>query len=142
MEDQLISYETAILAKEKGFDLRTKDNFYDLAGEFQMQYGSGKYHDDELGEEWQEEKLACKSKGYHRTIKAEYKRPTQSLLQRWLRDEHEILVNPIHSYTRGLHLTYVVSVQCVKQHYLGDFIHDISYENVLEKGLLEALKLI
>jgi len=92
MEDQLISYEIAKLAKDKGFDLKTKDSFYDLSGEFQIQYGSGKYHDDKLGKEWQEEKLACESEGYNRTVKAEYKRPTQSLLQCWLRDNHNICI--------------------------------------------------
>ena len=91
MNETLINFETAKLAKEKGFTVNCLNKFYDLAGEMQMQYGSGKYWMDEEGEEWQPEILGCTHTGIgKRTITNTYVIPALSLLQRWLRVVHNI----------------------------------------------------
>lgn len=64
MKDELIKYETAVIAKEKGFDWNTSSH-YNLAGLEFMDDMKNTEHDV-----------------------FEYSAPTQSLLQRWLREEH------------------------------------------------------
>jgi hypothetical protein len=129
MKDQLISYETAIIAKEKGFDIPI------------MQ--SGQVYCTELKEimtivdsnairNWNDSKFTniCSA-------------PTQSLLQKWLREEHDIhlMIEPIFSeLTRSIR---EFNVSC----YINGREIDIDYnfkfyEQALEAGLLKALKLI
>ena len=67
MEEQLISFETAKLAKEKGFTYAYE--FYDKEGnivDFGIVGGWTDCHDEN------------------------YAAPTQSLLQKWLREKHDI----------------------------------------------------
>jgi len=117
MEDTLISFNTAILAKEKGFNIRC-DNKYDSEGNIlTITYSSA----------------------YPELIKA----PTQSLLQRWLREVHDIHVNPSHSYTKGgKDLGYSLSIESNSYKYLGKYLYDYTYEEILEQGLFEALSII
>ena len=70
MTDELIQFETAKLAKEKGFDLmhECKDGFHPDTGEVL----SPTFWDYVLGD------------------KRLVGRPTQSLLQKWLREVHEL----------------------------------------------------
>lgn len=133
MRDQLISIETAKLAKEKGFNeqcdyawfnapiighkkrltkiKRTRNSYYT------EQYKVHKEH-LELKYVW----LAC----------------TQSLLQKWLRDEHQIIV------------TIMFELDCYEvlidnKFHTGSFgVGDTfeTYEEALEFGLVSALSLI
>lgn len=121
MTEQIVTYEVALLAKEKGFD------FYDTGGYYHINegYSSGYAFCYSDVNEQTEGCLLC---------------PTQSILQKWLRDVHDI------------------HVWCEKQHKdvpnkygyrLGpDLEHsaftynDWSYEEALEEGLVEALNLI
>jgi hypothetical protein len=81
MDEHKITFETAKLAKEKGFD-EIVYNAYNLNGEF------GNFYDivgecpfsDNYGPE------------YIDYDKLRYAAPTQSLLQRWLREKHNIHV--------------------------------------------------
>ena len=66
MKEQLVSFETAKLAKEKGFDIFTDYSFYSDGKETVSEYGC-------------EDILIF--------------RPTQSLLQKWLRENYKIYVN-------------------------------------------------
>tara|TARA_R110001606_G_scaffold391495_1_gene559642 strand:+ start:65 stop:349 length:285 start_codon:yes stop_codon:yes gene_type:complete len=93
MKEQLITFETAKLAKEKGFELN----------------------------------------GYTNDIEA----PTQSLLQKWLREEHEIhlTVTSISQESWQCHITKIGD--SLGKKYFEDFYN---YEEALEKGLMEALK--
>lgn len=111
MRDELITFETAKLAKEKGYDL----------------VGNGLY-----------------------------KRATQSLLQRWLREVHNCHVEIIwYSPENGSYVTKENIKYYVEINYYGkDFNLPLgeeadykeynfdTYEKALEKGLQEALKLI
>jgi len=67
--------------------------------------------------------------------------PTQSILQKWLREEHNLEVNAYGvRYTGDISVTYYTySVNGVTQ--LRAYKCD-TYENALEAGLLEALKSI
>ena len=129
MEEELISFDTAKLAKEKGFDITSWcsniASLYDKEGNH-VEYtnygmmGSGLYD------------------GY---IKA----PTQSFLQKWLREEHGIHININTFYFTDINkFGYEVEdIVCDK----GDAeilvgSQNTSYEQVLEKGLQTALKLI
>lgn len=99
MEDKLIGFDTAKLAKEKGFQVKTESNYYNTFGYNETIYGSGKYHDDELGTEWIEPKTGWLLHSRPKDVKDIFCAPTQSLLQKWLRDVHNIIVLP--HYTRG-----------------------------------------
>lgn len=106
MEDQLISFETAKLAKEKGFNLWTscKAHFpLYLKGEIE-------YRD------------------FIRNI-GEPLAPTQSLLQRWLREEFDY-----HASVRRAGKDWKTSID--------EYTTFETYEEALERGLQELLKLI
>lgn len=97
MEDQLVSLETAKLAKEKNINLEY-----------------------------------CNCGGYPDCICLD-KRPTQSLLQKYLREEHEI-----HAWAEQKAAYYFPRVGSFKK---GNSIGK-PYEEALEIALQEALKLI
>lgn len=117
MQEQIISFETAVLAKEKGFPQLnqgvyfTKEKEHCLVG-----WGFNDRTDNSL---------------------AQYSAPTQSLLQKWLREVHEIIIYVIPSYIEDESLVYKCNgfdnyIQVQRQ----------TYEEALEIGLQEALKLI
>jgi len=72
MKEQLISFETALLAEKKGFDKRV-ENCYGKATEILY---SKMTHTN------------CKNDEFNVHVSA----PTQSLLQKWLREEHDIQI--------------------------------------------------
>lgn len=86
----------------------------------------------------------CQCGGFPECICTD-KSPTQSLLQKWLREKYyiEIEIKPHSVSTSSLgKFSYSVGV---KQHYQEtEFIEDCftPYEDALEVGLQEALKLI
>jgi hypothetical protein len=131
MKEQLITFETAKLAKEKGFN--GKSYFYWMLNE-----------PDKL------KKAFNKKSPWDFNFESEYKTPsesitapTQSLLQKWLRDIHNIDVwsqpfvrkqsLPDESYSYFLFKDGV---------WMNDGVNFIDFEEALEKGLQEALKLI
>ena len=111
MEEQLVSYETAKLAKEKGFNIVCKDCIYS--------------NNEKDGFDSDRIEL-----------------PSQSLLQRWLRDKHNICV-VIEPTNLGDNACYVKDVY-------GEILHDpwkdggirYTYEEALEFGLQKALNII
>lgn len=75
------------------------------------------------------------------------------LLQKWLREEHQIEINPYRASTISEDVNYVVVVKAWKEAYWekGTFInadngkpinHYDTYEEALQAGLQEAVKLI
>jgi len=109
MQEQLISYQVAKLAKEKGFNI-SGENIYEnkeLLCEVEFK-------------NWNNGTLCLLA-------------PTQSLLQKWLREIHNIFI------------TVNINLYCAIFHN-NDFymVTDEynSYEEALEFGLFEALKLI
>lgn len=139
MEEQLISFETAKLAYKKGYTRETvgisftstRRNYYNKEGEL-----NGDCTD------------FIKDIIKHGRDKARinhilYPATSQSLLQKWLREKHDIHININTYYFEDLQ-KYGYEVE--------DIIHPegwtvinspkVSYEEALEKGLQEALKLI
>jgi hypothetical protein len=107
MKEQLINFETAKLAKDRGFDLVCLEPYYE-----------GNKEDG-----WDSQRI---------------ERPTQSLLQKWLREEYNtniwVSCTPyLNSYTFNYNLNKEI---------ITDVIKYVNYEEVLEKGLQEALKFI
>ena len=121
MEEQLISFDTAKLAKEKRFLKEWTDLAYKK--DDQKLYGDTGIYTD-------------------------YPAPTQSLLAKWLREIHKIFINIIYDGNDE-----VFRVQIVKQNNYNtrkvlfikkeDYIIEFfTYEEAMEKGLQEALKLL
>jgi hypothetical protein len=133
MNEQLVSFEVAKLAKEVGFNW--KCNFYDeYITVYEVQ--NVKYNRKKFGiyEDWNHKKYG----------KAFTSLPTQSLLQKWLRDIHGIAVH----ISTDITLSWIYTIQSLHPQatYTGLTIHSeqvfSTYEESLEKGLYRALKLI
>lgn len=129
MKEQLIEFETAVLAKEKGFDVET-DKFYYHGTFANKEHGSI---------------VDLKYVISHLVSNTTTKAPRQALLQKWLREEELISVE-INSYlpenSNCIHWRYSV-IQLSPEYELlkKEKGFDIKTE-CLEKGLQEALKLI
>jgi hypothetical protein len=128
MEDQKVSFETAVLAKEKGFDAKTAHVF--------IEWGD-KYKAKLIRQESQRKKYLPA--------------PTQSLLQCWLREVHNIDVQP---YLIRTQLNGEDMLQSINQKEysfqlfvkgVSQFVktkENLSFEQALEEGLKEGLNLI
>jgi len=116
MQEELITFDTAKLAKEKGFNITTKSSFL---------LRSQRLYKD----------MDCNNKveGDNEFVSA----PTQSLLQRWLREVHNIHVWGIPNNEPSICDGYVPIIQGKAKY--GKYN---TYEQALEAGLQEALKLI
>ena len=128
IEEQIISLETAKLANNKGFNVEC-DYFYNRGSNYKLQNDSIIRTGDDLI----------------------YEAPTQSLLQKWLRDLHGV---DIH-ITRNKPSYREYRVEIYKIDNTPNYIYfQINtkksngckwfddYEEALEQGLQEALKLI
>jgi len=145
MEDQIITFETAILAKEKGFDIPTR-LCYAGKDSIALPYNSGN--------------------DYYKNNHDYESAPTQSLLQRWLREKFDIIVlslpalamissnggrdgiitelehelNPSKIYnTKNRAFTYRLYLKG-KRSAEGRSGYGYTYEQALERGLQVALK--
>lgn len=126
MKDELISFETAKLAKEKGFILGIGWFGHD---DFQFYY-NGTLTNNYRGDN----PVAC----------------TQSLLQKWLREVHNIEIhiscvtqhNEVKKTCKLVHYQYFVKSK--SQYYFIRIENEgfKTYELALEDALLESLKLI
>ena len=133
-----IQYNTAKLAKEKGFDWQTL-SFYDLEDKRLMndRIGSLGGHD------------CCSTNPlYHYEIEDILAAPTQSELQTWLREVHKIQIEIEAAWNREMteiigyyyfnYKTWSEKVEIV----FKEIEHFDTYEQALEVALLESLKLI
>ena len=108
MEDTLITFETAKLAKEKGFEFKIVWGY--ILG-FKNNHERDKYL------------------------------PTQSLLAKWLREKHNIIVLVDYEGIDGYYYKYYYYINEVKKYNASDKNY-ITFEEAYEIGLHEALKLI
>ena len=157
MKEQLVSFETAKLAKEKGFDIHCP-NFYFEDGEFRKNELTGTngyygeeycFEQEEFLENWNDGFLTnklgdrcfgCKkSNNYFETFSA----PTQSLLQKWLREVHNIDVISYPSFMgKQRNYYYVIFTNRDFENYMQGLSNNYSYEEALEIGFKEALTYI
>ena len=125
MEDTRVTFETAKLAKEKGFFQETNRleiPYYNYKGEFKGDVS-----------DWLRKYLRKEDTSDVESVYA----PTQSLLAKWLREEHNIhLIAYKNINIDGYDWCYITT----------DGITNINsyktYEEAYEIGLQEALKLI
>jgi hypothetical protein len=139
MKEQLITFETAKLAKEKGFNnLESITYFY-------TKPNSKMFGIDEEGRSYPIKNTSKKlyKCGEHLALRIEsiFEAPTQSLLQKWLREEHKISVTVFSSSQESWSVKVNnPSIEGIEQlPYRGEDFY--TYEEALEEGLQEALKL-
>ena len=125
MEEELITFEIAKLAKEKKFDLITRHSYNPQGTESTYNYLVN-----------------------HPNCSDMFPRPPQSLLQKWLREEHKIHINvfPVFEFrVQGWTFktaSIFVNPEDKSLPLLQDNGFFKTYEEALEAGLFEALKLI
>ena len=129
MKDTRIIFETAKLAKEKGFPQepnRRKVPYYNYKGEFNGDVT------DFLRKYLREEDTSDVE-----SVSA----PTQSLLAKWLREEHNIIVLVDYEGIDGYYYKFYSYKEGNKNYDASDKNYN-TYEEAYEIGLQEALKLI
>ena len=134
MEETLIGFETSKLAKEKGFDIYQPTQYSQRVNpttKYNYSLNQWKLFGNEL-----------------------YAAPTQSLLQRWLREEHFLYVEPKRSHFDGYLGIAVFKCNVVDGNYddvkgksyiirTEEHMLDFNtYEDALEMGLFRALQFI
>lgn len=107
MEDTRISFETAVLANQKGFDIYC---------------GKESYFKNNEPDGWDSDRI---------------EKPTQSLLQRWLRETHNIDI----SINKDSHSIYHFMINDNKSGWYQPIFNKV-FESGLETILQEALKLL
>ena len=173
MKEQLITLEVARLAKEKGYNPFKLDekltqaiisngthHYIDTRNIRTTSYYF--YKEDDEKAECHEMRTGEMSSRYGRfdtvvehyfgkeTNSNYYHAPTQSLLQKWLRDVHNLMINIELFFNGAVEFAYNIydlyDEKLIKQSFQGaggsyeGTWYD--YEQALEAGLLEALKLI
>lgn len=145
MEETLISLEAGKLAKEKGFDWKVESYYHKSNGK------ETPYTRKSIG--YRTDEIVCTNwndgQGSYPTSPNEVNcsAPTQSLLQKWLRDVHNlhIRIQPMlrfdqiypSKYTSHIEVPFDPFKHKPNNYQIGD-----TYEEALEKALIEALKLI
>lgn len=138
MKEQLISLKTAKLAKEKGFNL-SSPAFYGCdnpsSGNSNQLIWRTWVTLNNLGDEESQEGTFI------------YSAPYQHMLQKWLREEHKIFltVHFISSSNYIYYRYYVRKLDRASHHFFDQKFGEwqiISWEDTLEEGLYESLKLI
>ena len=119
MEDHLITIKTAKIAKSKGFDI--KSIYY--------------YDDKNILNIW---RISTRNSNKFEKF---YNAPTQSLLQKWLREIHKIQIDIIPNDTDYSLDVWKRTENCGEEdrNYKGYYK---TYEEALEIGLVKALELI
>jgi hypothetical protein len=138
MEEQLITLETAKIAKEKGFKLNHGcDSYYVV---LEDSYLEDHYkHEDVLLYSKGQIKLSSKSL-YNTMCENVGDAPSQSILQKWLRDEHNIDIEiSVHLRNGGRRYRSDIFIYGFHDKEMEE---QETYEDALEEGLQEALKLI
>ena len=131
MSEEIISLETAKLAKENGFNLNSPA-FYGCDNP-----SSGNSNKLIL-RTWEDWANFGKEESQGGTLI--YSAPTQSLLQRWLREKHNIHIEVYVNQTGWGWILTKLNGTIIKE--ITDWKFSDTYEQALEAGLLEALELI
>jgi hypothetical protein len=135
MKEEIITFTTAKLAKEKRF-ITDVEGMSWIGTCYNKE---GRLDDDFFDENGKELNTYFK-----------YLAPTQSLLQKWLREVHNLWVEPsINTYPKtnnvAVSIHYFIDKEITKTYNpyeLENLTHSDTFEEALEKGLQEALTLI
>lgn len=121
MKENIVTFQVAKLAKEKGYRIYCGISYWEKDGEL---FGTPYYefpHDEE-----------------RYTYYPRYFAPTQSLLQKWLREKNNIHISIFYDHYSK---TFEYDV-CEKLGESWNIEAGKTYEEALENGLIVALKLI
>lgn len=141
MEDTIIQYNTAVLAKEKGFPVEDS----------MMTYHSDKvlhYNPAFVSRTWTKENgvpdnaIAIREKNL---IKChdKFTAPNQSILQKWLREVHNLHIDiRTNIFAEGKYFLYIMENKEPYHTKWNCNTYYDTYEQALEEGLYNALKLI
>lgn len=150
MEEQIVTYEIAKLAKEKGFDVMVKGSYTEyLKTQTDPEYPDGGGPFSMVKGEVDFDNSYFKNNG-----SGDYSNnnnynmcaaPTQALLQKWLREHHKIYVSPRESWSIDNTLEFVCTVN-------GSYANHTSidkpinrfdtYEDAMEAGLKLGLSIV
>ena len=153
MKEELISFEAAQLAKELQFSIGSENFYREYLKDYICPYNFTKHKkgDVECGTiNVEEDSLIENSYQIEADIEyadismsTKYEAPTQSLLQRWLRENHNIFI--FVAYCKDGFIVQVWKKDELEEASYPEFdayASAATYEEALETGLLEALKLI
>jgi len=134
MEEELVTFEIAKLAKEKGFNLKT-EKFYIKNGEIHN-YESYDYYKNkridfkDYFDDWNKNNRGDEPD-------KRFSAPTQCLLQKWLREKHNTHIDIWYNVlTEKYRIEFISGSEPLEDRELK------TYEEALEEGLYKALKLI
>tara|TARA_R110000796_G_scaffold249652_2_gene377699 strand:- start:542 stop:982 length:441 start_codon:yes stop_codon:yes gene_type:complete len=146
MKEQLITFETTNLAKEKGFNIPC--NFYIYTPKNLELLNKNRESVTGNKNTFKENHIFTQRNKYHKGREVDRNKysttisvPSQSLLQKWLREVHKIdvvRISPLNVYS--FYLAKHNKIHEVNGEIL--FLFGDTYEEALEKGLQEALSLI
>ncbi len=136
MKENIVSFQVAKLAKEKGFEIET---LY-----FYTKPNSKMFGLDEQGRSYSIKNISKKlykcGEDAALSIKNVYLAPTQALLQKWLREVHNIHIDI--PYMDEV-LKYGYKITTILNNTESEEVFKFNtYEEALEIGLFEALNLI
>jgi hypothetical protein len=126
MTSELITFETAKLAKEKGFIEACDAAFQPKGDGYTTSYGPPVFSNANI----------------HPKM---YARPTQDLLERWFREKHALMPGQIPIVRNGVVTSYmavVVKINKIVWNEKLDQTEYTSFELAREAALLHALKLL
>lgn len=146
MQEQLVSFETAKLLKEKGFDVECRTYFDEKKFKQKPVKFFGELNanaltvwSDKLKKNISANLISC---------------PTQSLAQKWLREIHHIMIQidfnsiPLTEKEYGYGVFILSNINDIDETKWEWHVLDItdiwykSYDEALEVGIVEALKII
>jgi hypothetical protein len=145
MKESLITLKTSKLAKKKGFQVDC-ENYWVETKEHTLDIPR---NGEELFPAHKPRILGHRPSGSYHTVLGPA--PTQSLLQKWLREAHNLYVDITKSGKGefGSDIIYdvfygwsITEIDSIKELCPGLHVGYKTYEEALEKGLFEALKLI
>ena len=149
MEDIRITFETAKLAKKKGFDIKGQ-NVFDLKNNNKIinfkDLAIQEFIDDVETAGYLDKAFNYLKEDINRTDDNSDKdyyllAPTQSLLSKWLREKHNIIVLVDYEGIDGYYYKYYYYINEVKKYNASDKNY-ITFEESYDIVLQEALKLI
>lgn len=155
MKDKLVSFDTAKLAKEKGFSIPTQKAYIEeeLFVNFEESYGEREFYfnADDFYENWNKKDWLFNKRGNecfgckldNRRWFEAYSAPTQSLLQKYIREEFKLhIVINITIDDKWYFEIYNLNRKRNSEHPGYDNYLFDSFEEALETALYESLKLI
>ena len=122
VEEVYVSFETAKLLKEKGFEEKTYCNYY-LGGKF-----NGKFEESS-------------NLNWNKFFKTPIAAPTQAMAMKWLREVHNIHIDicSIWDDIHWLYQVFVITPRTARNSYVDKMLYT-SYEQACEVAIKYCLK--